>query len=240
MNSHQSSRLSSSPTSAGVMMPAPHPSPPNNTSTPARGSLDYSCSPRTPSPLNPNSPSPSPTPTPSSRTSLLPTPPPTTGRARLHSFTARDPSPVRDALIPMSRTTSAPSTIPQSAFVPVAVSGSPPHPSIVFGSPSSATTSSLFRARSPSPHRTPGTSSEHGHEPEEEGTSTPASTWWSIRLHPPRPWAEPSKRKRTVPPEQAEAYVHTRSVGHQSSIFLCSWLFTYTAHTLIARRRCHR
>jgi hypothetical protein len=37
---------------------------------------------------------------PPSRTSLLPTPLPTAGLVRLHSFTGRDPSPVRDALIP--------------------------------------------------------------------------------------------------------------------------------------------
>ncbi|KAH9985258.1 hypothetical protein BJV77DRAFT_1084863 [Russula vinacea] len=162
---------------------------------PARSSSDYSSSPRTPSPLNPNSQSPSPTPTPPSRTSLLPTPPPTADRVRLHSFTGRDPSPVRNALIPMSRATSAPSSIPQSSPLPVALSSSSP-PTIVVGSPRS-TTPSLFRARSPS-------------QPEED-TTTPASTWWSQRIHPPRPWAEPSKRKRTVPPQQAEAYVHTRS-----------------------------
>lgn len=85
----------------------------------------------------------------------------------------------------------------------MAVSSSPPAPSI--GSPNS-TTSSLFRARSPSRHYSPRTSPEL-----EESTTTPASTWWSHKLHPPRPWTEPSKRKRTVPPEQAEAYVHTRS-----------------------------
>jgi hypothetical protein len=222
MNSHQPSRSSSSPTSDGAMVAAPRASSPNDTTIPARSSYDLSSAPRTPSPLNPNSQSPSPTPTPPSRTSLLPTPPPTAGRVRLHSFTGRDPSPVRDALIPMSRATSAPSTIPQSNPVPVPLSNSSP-PAIVFGSPSS-TTSSLFRARARSPSRfqASGTPPEHGHEPE-EGTTTPASTWWSHKLQPPRPWAEPSKRKRTVPPEQAEAYVHTRSVRYLCN-FICTQL----------------
>jgi abelson tyrosine-protein kinase 1 len=210
MNSHQPLRSSSSPTSAGMIMPAPRPSSPNNTSTPARVSPDHSSSPRTPSPLNPHSqsPSPSPQPTPTSSNSLFPTPPPPPGPTRLLSFAGRDPSPVRDALIPISRAISAPSAVPPTSTLPVVVSSSPPAPSIVFGSPGS-TTSSLFHARSPSHHQS------LGREPE-ESTTTPASTWWSHKLHPPRPWAEPSKRKRTVPSEQGEAYVHTRSVRHQS------------------------
>ena len=232
MNSHQPLRSSSSPASAGMTMPAqpaPRPSSPNNTSTPARGFVDPSSSPRTSSPLNPNSQSP----TPPSSNSLLPTPPPLGGSTRLLSFAGRDPSPVRDALIPISRAISAPSTVPQSSL-PVAVSSSPPTPSIAFGSPSSAT-SSLFRSRasSPSRHYSPRTSPER-----EESTTTPASTWWSHKLHPPRPWNEPSKRKRTVPPEQAEAYAHTRSVRHLSKVLFLT--FTYTTHALIASHRCRR
>jgi hypothetical protein len=195
-------------------MAAPRPSSPNNTSTPPRDSLDRSSSPRTPSPLNPNSQSP--TPTPPSSNSLLPTPPSLGGPTRLHSFAGRDPSPVRNALIPISRATSAPSTVPQSSL-PVAVSSSPPTPSIIFGSPSSAT-SSLFRARSPSRHHSPQTSPDP-----EESTTTPASTWWSHKLHPPRPWNEPSKRKRTVPPEQVDAYVQTRSVRHLSNFLFLTF-----------------
>jgi hypothetical protein len=231
MNSHQPLRSSSSPASAWMMMAAPRPSPPNNTSTPARGSLDPSSSPRTPSPLNPNSQSPSPTPTPPSSNSLLPTPTPLGGSTRLLSFAGRDPSPVRDALIPISRAISAPSIVPQSSL-PVAVSSSPPAPSIVFGSPSSAT-SSLFRSRSPSRRHSPRTSPER-----EESTTTPASTWWSHKLHPPRPWNEPSKRKRTVPPEQADAYVNTRSVRHLSKVLFLT--FTYTTYALIASHRRRR
>jgi hypothetical protein len=229
MSSHQPLRSSSSPTSAGMTMAAPRPSPPTNASTPARGSLDRSSSPRTPSPLNPISQSPSPTPTPPSTNSLFPTPPLLGSRSL--SFAGRDPSPVRNALIPISRATSAPSSVPQSSL-PVAVSSSPPAPSIVFGSPSS-NTSSLFRARSPSRHYSPQTAPEP-----EESTTTPASTWWSHKLQPPRPWNEPSKRKRTVPPVQAEAYVHTRSVRHLSKFLFLT--FTYTAHALIASHRCRR
>lgn len=191
-------------------MAAPRPSSPNNTSTPTRGSLDYSSYPRTPSPLNPSSQSPPPT---SLSNSLLPTRPPLAGSTRLYSFSGRDPSPVRNALIPISRATSAPASPASQSSFPAAVSSSPPAPSIAFGS-SSSTTSSLFRSRSPSHLLSPQTSSES-----EESTATLASTWWSLKPHPPRPWAEHSKRKRTVPPEQAEAYVHTRSVRHLSNFF---------------------
>ncbi|KAI9457475.1 hypothetical protein BJY52DRAFT_1223837 [Lactarius psammicola] len=37
------------------------------------------------------------------------------------------------------------------------------------------------------------------------------SGWLSHRVHSPRPWAEHPKRKRTIPVEQEEGYVHTRS-----------------------------
>ena len=199
MNSHQQLRSSTSPTSSGMMMAAPCPSSANSTIVFTRGSLHRSSTPRRPSPLNAISWSPSPTPTLLPSSSLLSTPPPLRGRT-FCSFAGRDPSPVRDALTPISRTTSAPSsTIPQPS-PPVAVSSS-----------------------------SPAHSSQTSPEPEER-TPTPTSTWWSHKPHTPRPWTEPSKRKRTVPPEQMEAYVHTRSVRHISKVWFLT--FTHTSHTL--------
>ena len=180
---------------------------PLTSTTPPKRSPDHlSSSPRTPSPLNPRSQSQSPSPTPPSRTTLLPTPP-AVGRVRIHSFDGRDPSPVRDALIPLSRVTSAPA-VPQSS----AAASSSTLPAIVLDS--TIVPPSLFRSRSPSRPRSQGTSPERGHEPDNGDSTTPSSTWWNHRIHPPRPWAEPSKRKRTVPPEQVEGYLHTRSVRH--------------------------
>lgn len=192
-----SSQLSSSKAASSPSLPL--------TSTPPKRSPDHSSSsPRTPSPLNPRSQSLSPSPTPPSRTTLLPTPP-TAGRVRLHSFDGRDPSPVRNALIPLSRVTSAPA-VPQSS----AAASSSTLPAIILDS--TIVPPSLFRSRSPSRARSQGTSPEGGHEPDNGDSTTPSSTWWSHRIHAPRPWAEPSKRKRTVPPEQVEGYLHTRSV----------------------------
>jgi len=207
MSSQESSHSSSPSSSAGMSRAAPSPSLPL-TSTPPKRSPDHSSSsPRTPSPLNPRSQSQSqsPSPTPPSRTTLLPTPP-TVGRVRLHSFDGRDPSPVRDALIPLSRVTSAPA-VPQSS---AAAASSSTLPAIVLGS--AIVPPSLFRSHSPSRARSQGTSPERGHGPDNGDSTAPSSTWWSHRIHPPRPWAEPSKRKRTVPPEQVEGYLHTRSV----------------------------
>lgn len=206
-----SSSSSSSEDTSSKATPS-FPFPATSTSVLPRGSLDRSStSPRTPSPLNPQARSQpqSPSPTPPSRSTFLPTPsPPATARIRLHSFNGRDPSPVRDALmIPISRVTSAPA-IPQSRSGAGRAASSSPLPSIVLDAPITAPPS-VFRARSPSRARTQGPSPERGGEPE---TGAPASTWWSHRIHPPRPWAEHPKRKRTLPPEQVEGYLHTRSV----------------------------
>lgn len=204
MSSQESSHSSSPSGSAGVSKAAPSPSLSLPSTSPKRSPDHSSSSPRTPSPLNPRSQSQSPSPTPPSRTTLLPTPP-TVGRVRLHSFDGRDPSPVRDALIPLSRVTSAPA-VPQSS----AAASSSTLPAIVLGS--TIVPPSLFRSRSPSRARSQGTSPERGHEPDNGDFTAPSSTWWSHQIHPLRPWAEPSKRKRTVPPEQVEGYLHTRSV----------------------------
>jgi hypothetical protein len=138
---------------------------------------------------------------------------------------------VRDALmIPISRVTSAPA-VPQSRSGAVPSS---PLPAIVFDAPATAPPS-LFRARSPSRARSQEASPERGGEPE---NGTPASTWWSHRIHPPRPWAEHSKRKRTLPPEQVEGYLHTRSVRKRCQTWF-HLVFADFVRMSIARSRSH-
>ncbi|KAI9434573.1 hypothetical protein H4582DRAFT_1818451 [Lactarius indigo] len=185
-------------------------SPPRSADTGSSSDLSSRSSPRTPSPLNPHHHSQSLTPP--SRVSLLPTPPPTAARGRLRSSGARDLSPVRSAAaaatlpaIPMTRVASAPAA-PQSAGgmgMHLTASPATSEPALFsfasFSSPRS-------RSSGSSPERGSG-----GHEAAGDGSITPTSTWWSHHVHPPRPWTDPSKRKRTVPVKQAEEYVHTRS-----------------------------
>ncbi|KAI0270447.1 hypothetical protein BC834DRAFT_922465 [Gloeopeniophorella convolvens] len=188
MSSHESSRSSRSPSPGGATRTV---IPPFGMHA---GSPDLTSSPHASSPLNPRSHSQSPASTPPSRSSLLPTPPAAAPRLRVHSFTALDPSPGRESVgpIPLSRVTSAPAPL-RSAGSSASLS------TIFFAVPTN--TASSFRSRSVSRSRSR----------DEEGAATPASTWWSHHIHPPRPWAEHAKRKRTVPVEQAEGYIHTRS-----------------------------
>src|SRR5712671_3700105 len=196
MSSHQSPRSSSSSLAETTAATSP---PSSRASAPPRSSSDLSSSPRTPSPLNPNSYSQSPSPTPPSRSALLHTPPPASARIRLHSFAGRDPSPVREALVPLSRVSSAPA---------VSLSTAAANSLSIVDAPIAS--SSLFRPSLGA------SAADRGNESDHERSVTTALTWWSHRLHPPRPWAEPSKRKRTVPTEQVEGYVHTRSVCRPS------------------------
>jgi abelson tyrosine-protein kinase 1 len=141
--------------------------------------------PRTPSPLNPNSQSRPQSPSPS--------PTPSRSRTPLHSLTQPDTSLLRDGLIPVSRVTSAPAA-PQSSTALL-----PSVPSFL-----------SFRSRSRSPSRK--SSPEASYASDKEQPSTLMSSWLDHRLNSPRPWSENSKRKRTLPPQQVEGYVHTRSV----------------------------
>jgi hypothetical protein len=65
----------------------------------------------------------------------------------------------------------------------------------------------LFRSCPPSRAHSKESSPEQGHEPNTTQSTPPSSTWWSHRLHPPRPWAEASKRKHTIPLEQVEGWL---------------------------------
>ncbi|KAH9014502.1 hypothetical protein EDB85DRAFT_1876352 [Lactarius pseudohatsudake] len=182
-------------------------SPPRSADTGSSSDPTSRSSPRTPSPLGPHHHSQSLTPP--TRASLLPTPPPTAARGRLRSSGAHDLSPVRSpgqaaTLVPITRVASAPaapqSTVGASAYLPTSLATSEP-------------TLFSFASLTPSRSRSSATSPERGagHEADGDGSITPTSTWWSHHVHPPRPWAEHSKRKHTVPVEQAEEYVHTRS-----------------------------
>ena len=72
-----------------------------------------------------------------------------------------------------------------------------------------ANANSLKRGRSPSPHRDGARSPSRG-----SGSHAPdlAASWWSGRELPARPWVEPPKRKKTIPPEQSERWAVTRQV----------------------------
>jgi len=72
-----------------------------------------------------------------------------------------------------------------------------------------ANTNSLKRGRSPSPHRDGARSSSRG-----RGSHAPDLTvsWWGGRELPARPWVEPPKKKKTIPPEQSERWTVTRQV----------------------------
>lgn len=217
MSSHGSSQSSPSLTPPATMFPLSS-SPPRSVDIGSSSdSTSHRSSPRTPSPLNPHH---NHSLTPPGRSSLLPhTPPPTAARGRLRSYSPRERSPVRDAtlpVIPISRVASAPaapqSTTGFSAHLPVSASPATSSPA-------------LFPFTL---HRSPASSPERGGGHESDGDGTPASTWWSHRIHSPRPWAEPSKRKRTIPVEQAEGYIHTRSVSpHCTPSF-----FSSDAHTV--------
>lgn len=65
------------------------------------------------------------------------------------------------------------------------------------------------RGRSPSPHRHGARSPSRG-----SGSHAPdlAVSWWGGRELPARPWVEPPKKKKTIPPEQSERWMVTRQV----------------------------
>ncbi|KAH9061867.1 hypothetical protein EDB87DRAFT_1716172 [Lactarius vividus] len=204
MSSQESSQPSPSLTQATTMLPLTS-SPPRSADTGSSSDSTSRTSLRTPSPLGPYHHSQSLTPP--TRASLLPTPPPTAVRGRLRSSGARDLSPVRSlgaaaTLFPITRVASAPaapqSTVGASAYLPTSLATSEP---ALFS----------FTSLTPSRSRSTATSPERSGGHERDGSLTPTSTWWSHHVHPPRPWSEHSKRKLTIPVEQAEGYVHTRS-----------------------------
>lgn len=197
MSSPGSSPSSPALTSPTTMIPLSS-SPPRGADTGSSSDLTPRSSPRTPSPLNPHHHSQSLSP--HSRASLIPSP--TATRGRLRSSGARDPSPVRGATqpaIPMTRVASAPAA-PQST-----VGVSIPLP--VVSPANSAPAVFPFNLR---PHsRSPASSPERGGGHESDDV---VSSWWDQHIHSPRPWGELSKRKRSIPAEQAEGYIHTRTV----------------------------
>ena len=84
-----------------------------------------------------------------------------------------------------------------------------PSPSRVDALSRFVNTNSLKRGRSPSPHRGGARSTSRG-----SGSHTPdlATSWWGGRELPARPWVEPPKKRKTIPPEQSERWTVTRHV----------------------------
>ena len=72
-----------------------------------------------------------------------------------------------------------------------------------------ATTNFLQRGRSLSPHRGRLGSPSRGNG---SPTLDQSDSWWGSRELPARPWNEPPKRKKTIPPEQTERWAITRQV----------------------------
>lgn len=68
---------------------------------------------------------------------------------------------------------------------------------------------SLRRGRSLSPHRGRATSPSRA---DDSHTPDPSESWWGSRELLARPWHEPPKRKKTIPPEQSERWEFTRQV----------------------------
>ncbi|KAF8890966.1 hypothetical protein BD779DRAFT_1515523 [Infundibulicybe gibba] len=69
--------------------------------------------------------------------------------------------------------------------------------------------SSSFRSRSRSPGRNRAII-RRGDSDEPSSPSDPPSSWWGGSELIPRPWRDPPRRKKTIPPEQTESWVHTR------------------------------
>ncbi|KAI0049057.1 hypothetical protein FA95DRAFT_1538888 [Auriscalpium vulgare] len=207
MSSRTSSSSSSAPRSPLGKATASPPSTTHNvlpSDLPHASSSDSSV--KVSSPLNPRSHSQSPATTPIAHPGLLPTSSPPssrTPRVRVHSFSAASgpnyAQPPDSALIPITRVSSNP--LPHN-------NSSTSLSTLVFGAPSST-----FRHRSPSTSRSRGASPVRGEVV--LGSATPTSTWWSRRAHPPRPWDESPKKKKTIPAEQTEGYLDTRKrVAH--------------------------
>jgi ankyrin repeat protein len=150
--------------------------------------------------------------TPRSRSSS-PTPPPTSGHGPLRSFGVCELSPVGDATASATKLTIS----TRAASHRQSVTGT--RTSLPVDSPDGLPTTSAVARVPPTTLLScpPATFPEPigGHKLDGDGTLTPASTWWTN-----------SKRKRTVPIEQAEGFTRTRSVR-----LLLSTSFTDT-HTL--------
>ncbi|EIM84603.1 uncharacterized protein STEHIDRAFT_100616 [Stereum hirsutum FP-91666 SS1] len=171
------------------------------------------------SPLNPSTSSPriaqSPQTTP--KAGVTPLPASSTGHTRGPSFSSSTPPPTISRAdgppsgIHLSRgqTHSAPLTPPD---LPITRIHSNPLPDTKSTSSISTivfSAASTFRSRSNSRSRSRDPQVRRREDEEGEGIS-PGSTWWSPKKHPPRPWTEGAQKKKTIPVEQMEGYVHTK------------------------------
>ncbi|KAA1466979.1 hypothetical protein DENSPDRAFT_63475 [Dentipellis sp. KUC8613] len=201
----QSPNSSAPGSPAGKAMPSPP-------STTHSSSSDSSSMVKVSSPLNPGRPhSQSPATTPTMKTTPLPSTNPTlTLRGQSHSTPAhRETSPARDPNTHphhaehISRVMSNPLPTASSSSSLSTISFHRPGAGSTFRSRSRSASQS--RSREVSPNRV----TLQVNVVEEEGLS-PASTWWNRKVHPPRPWSEAPKRKKTIPAAQTEGYLHTR------------------------------
>jgi len=94
-----------------------------------------------------------------------------------------------------------------------------PSPSWIDAPPRIVTADSL-RSRSLSPHRGRAVSPSRGSG---SRTPDPGDSWWGGRELPARPWHEPPKRKKTIPPEQSERWAITRKVCGPFCDDICRW-----------------
>ncbi|THH14319.1 hypothetical protein EW146_g5999 [Bondarzewia mesenterica] len=185
------------------------PSPPVTTHS---NSSDSASTVKVSSPLNPartHSRSPHTTPT----QNIVPLPSitsshPAAGHTPVQSFSAA-PAPAAIRLdLPPSHQSDALLTRISSNPLPN-MSSSSSLSTIAFGRPASS-----FRSRSASHSRSRDASPTRGfvgQSVETEKDELPhGSAWWNRKVDTPRPWTESTKRKRTVPTEQTEGYIHTR------------------------------
>ncbi|KAF9780733.1 hypothetical protein BJ322DRAFT_278471 [Thelephora terrestris] len=161
-----------------------------------------------------SSPSNSPTPSPKSspRLKSLPLPPLPHGSSSESSTTVKISSPLNPSTSP-KRTTPL-SSSPENEGIEYRLrvdstssTARSPSPARLDALSRIITTNSLQRGRSRSPHggRTGSRSRESDNHSPELGDS-----WWGSREHLARPWHEPLKRKKTIPPEQTERWEVTR------------------------------
>lgn len=164
-----------------------------------------------------SSPSKSPTPSPkdSPRLKDLPLPPlPHSSSSDSSSSTVKTPSPLNPSVSPKRST--ALSSSPDDGGIEYRLRVNSTGSTIRSPSPSRVDTlsrffspSSLQRGRSRSPRRERAASPSRGSD---SPNPELGDSWWGSRELLARPWHEPLKRKRTIPPEQTERWEITRKV----------------------------
>jgi hypothetical protein len=164
--------------------------------------------------MSSSSKSPTPSPKGSPRLKPLPSPPFPHSSSSESSATVKISSPLNPSL--SSKRTTPLSSSPDTGGIEQRLRVNSTGSTVRSPSPSRTDTRSgifatnpLKRGRSPSPHRERSGSPSRGKgfDAAELGDS-----WWGSRELPARPWHEPPKRRKTIPPEQTERWEITRNV----------------------------